>query len=114
MAKVEVLEPYELLIRYTNGVPTGAHVQNRRKVLVDGELLLDEVQPAEPLTLDSDFPTSQIMDETARQALAENLQLKARIEGLEAQMAAQAQAIADATARLAEISGAPDSGTEAV
>lgn len=79
--------PYEILVRFgDNGAPKGAHVQYRRMVALDGEVLKDEPMPAEPLALDDGFPTSAIMDETTRSALARIAELEARLaasDGLE-------------------------------
>lgn len=62
--------PYEVLIRFgIDGKVQGAHCQYRRRVMLGDELLKDEVGEAMPLALD-DFPTSDIMTDATRSALA--------------------------------------------
>lgn len=76
--------PYELLIRFGNdGTPKGAHVQNRRLVVLDGEILKDEILPAAPLQLEG-FPTSAIMSNATQAALAQVGDLHQQIETLTA------------------------------
>lgn len=71
--------PYEILIRFgEDGKPKGAHVQYRRIVTLDGEILKDEPLPAEPLGL-ADFPTSDVMNETTAAALARVTELEAAL-----------------------------------
>lgn len=69
MTKRDVLIPYEILIRFDEDGPTGAHVQWRRVVELDGEILKNELQEATPLEL-TGFPTSEIMSATTTAALA--------------------------------------------
>lgn len=70
MALTDEKIPYEILIRFgKDGKPQGAHVQYRRLVVLDGEILKDEEQPAEPLSIDN-FPASSIIGDTATSALA--------------------------------------------
>lgn len=74
--------PYELLVRYgLEGQPAGAHVIYRRRVVMDGEVLKDEIGTAEPIDL-AGFPTNDIMTDTTRDALAEVATLTARIDEL--------------------------------
>jgi hypothetical protein len=74
--------PYELLVRYgTDGKPVGAHVQYRRVVIMDGETLKEELGVAEPIDLEG-FPTSAIMDDTTRDALAHVTALNAKVHAL--------------------------------
>lgn len=85
--------PYELLVRYgLEGQPAGAHVIYRRRVVMDGEVLKDEVGQAEPIDL-AGFPTSQIMTDTTRDALAEVATLTARINSLVEQVNAAADTL---------------------
>ncbi|MER9047579.1 hypothetical protein NKH89_09925 [Mesorhizobium sp. M0923] len=70
MALQDTKIPYEILIRFgDDGAPLGAHVQYRRRVILDGEVLKDDVLDAEPLGL-VDFPTSDLLSEAAEKALA--------------------------------------------
>lgn len=70
MALTDSTVPYEILIRFNDdGTPRGAHVQNRRVIVMDGEVLKDDILPAAPLDL-AGFPTSAIMTDAARDALA--------------------------------------------
>lgn len=70
MAITDSTVPYEILIRFNDdGTPRGAHVQNRRVIVMDGEVLKDDILPAAPLDL-AGFPTSTIMTDAARDALA--------------------------------------------
>ena len=70
MALTDSTVPYEILIRFNDdGTPRGAHVQSRRVVIMDGEVLKDDIMPAAPLDL-AGFPTSVIMTDAARDALA--------------------------------------------
>lgn len=71
MALTDSTVPYEILIRFNDdGTPRGAHVQSRRVVTNDGEVLKDDILPAAPLDL-AGFPTSAIMSNTARDALTQ-------------------------------------------
>lgn len=80
MPSVEDLKmPYEILVRFgDDGKPRGAHAQYIRRVTVDGELLKEEIGNAEPLDLEG-FPTSGIMSDTLRDALAEVTRLNATV-----------------------------------
>lgn len=80
--------PYEILIRYRDGVFAGAHIQYIRRVTLGDEVLKNEEMPAEPLTT-ADFPTSAIMTSAARDAiiaanaaLSENESLKSTVNEL--------------------------------
>ncbi|RKD61566.1 hypothetical protein [Rhizobium sp. WW_1] len=62
--------PYELLVRFgPDGTPAGAHVQYLRRITLDGVIIKDDVQPAQPVDL-AGFPTSDIMSDACRDALA--------------------------------------------
>lgn len=92
--------PYEVLIRFgESGEPVGAHVQRRRIVTLDGETLKDEVLPAAPLGLD-DFPTSAIMDETTKSALAEIDRLRRDVAARDALIDEAARTINDLSGKL--------------
>jgi len=78
--------PYELLVRYgPDGTPVGAHVQYLRRITLDGEIIKDDVLPAQPIDLDG-FPTSEIMEDTCRDALATVATQTAQITTLNAQL----------------------------
>ena len=88
MALTDDLLPYELLIRFgLDGAPQGAHVQRRRRVVLDGEVLKDEPQPPEPIDL-AGFPTSGLMAHATRDALARVVALTAEAQALRAANAA--------------------------
>jgi len=45
--------PYEILIRFDeSGSLAGAHKIDRRRVMIDGEVLQDDVRPARPIAID--------------------------------------------------------------
>ncbi|KQY20216.1 hypothetical protein [Rhizobium sp. Root483D2] len=76
--------PYEILIRFDDeGAPKGAHVQSRRRVIMDGEVLKDEILTAAPLQLEG-FPTSAIMTTATQAALVQAAALNSQIETLTA------------------------------
>jgi len=96
MALTDTKTPYEILIRFgLDGLPTGAHCQYLRRVVLDGEVLKEEVGQAEPLDI-AGFPTSGIMSNTARDALA-------RVTALETEKAGLVEQLDTAGERLAEI-----------
>ncbi|OWJ67455.1 hypothetical protein [Inquilinus limosus] len=69
MALSDTTVPYEILIRFDEaGTPKGAHVQWRRIVMLDGEILKDDVLPAAPLSLDG-LAVSEIMSDATAAAL---------------------------------------------
>ena len=78
--------PYELLVRYgPDGAPVGAHVQYLRRITLDGEVIKDDVLPAQPIDL-AGFPTSAIMADTCRDALATVTAQTAQIATLNGQL----------------------------
>lgn len=86
--------PYEILIRFgMDGLPTGAHCQYLRRVVLDGEVLKEEVGQAEPLDL-AGFPTSGIMSNTARDALVRVTSLEGEKAGLVAELEAAGERLA--------------------
>ena len=88
MALTDERKPYEILIRFgAGGAPKGAHVQYRRVVTLDGEVLKDEPEAAVPLGV-TEFPTGAIMADVTAAALAEVNRLRAEAERLEAELAA--------------------------
>lgn len=89
MAKVQDIKtPYEILIRFgEDGKPRGAHAQFIRRVTLDGELLKEELGNAEPLDLE-DFPTSSLMTDATRDALAEVTRLSERVVALTEELSA--------------------------
>lgn len=93
--------PYELLVRYgLDGKPAGAHVVYRRRVVMDGEVLKDEVGPAEPIDLDG-FPTSDVMKDALRDALAQIAVLTAQGDELAEQVNAATETVETANERIA-------------
>jgi len=87
MALEDKTVAYEVLIRYNaEGAPQGAHIQRRRIVTLDGELLKDEVLPAEPLTLDANFPVSTVMNEALEGALSQINHMTQEIDSLNFQL----------------------------
>ena len=98
MALTDSKVPYEILIRFNDdGTPRGAHVQNRRVVVMDGEVLKDEILPAAPLDL-AGFPTSAIMTDAARDALARVTTLEGEKAGLVEQLETAGERVAELTA----------------
>jgi len=78
--------PYELLVRYgPDGAPVGAHVQYLRRITLDGEVIKDDILPAQPIDL-AGFPTSGIMADTCRDALATVATQAAQIAALNGQL----------------------------
>lgn len=66
---VDKTVPYEVLIRYDDdGKPKGAHIQERRIITMDGEIIKDDVGAAQPLSLDG-FKTSDLLSKSLRDAL---------------------------------------------
>lgn len=95
--------PYEILIRFgETGLPKGAHAQFIRRVSVDGEVLKEELGDAVPLDL-AGFPTSTLMSDTARDALAEVGRLTDANASLDTRANAAESDLATARARLEEI-----------
>lgn len=109
MAVEDTKIPYEILIRYgLDGAVQGVHAQYLRKVVVDGEVLKEEITPAEDVTLEG-FATSQIMDDTTKSALArvvsleaDNLALTAQIATLQASQTQYGDLAQSLAAQLAE------------
>ncbi|KQY20796.1 hypothetical protein [Rhizobium sp. Root483D2] len=85
--------PYEILVRFDEeGAPKGAHVQSRRRVILDGEVLKDEILPAAPLQMEG-FPTSAIMTTATQAALSQVTALNAQVETLQGDLEAALAAI---------------------
>ncbi|WP_430259768.1 hypothetical protein [Neorhizobium sp. IRS_2294] len=92
----DVKIPYEILIRFgLDGLPAGAHCQYLRRVTLDGEVLKEEIGQAEPLDI-AGFPTSDIMSNTTRDALA-------RVTSLESEKAVLVKELETAGDRVAEL-----------
>lgn len=101
MAITDTKTPYEILIRFgLDGLPAGAHCQYLRRVVLDGEVLKEEVSPAEPIDLDG-FPTSEVMTDVLRDALAQIALLTSRENELVDQVNAAAEAVETANERIA-------------
>ncbi|WP_454919212.1 hypothetical protein [Xanthobacter sediminis] len=92
MSVIDTTVPYEILIRYSDeGDLQGAHFQRRRIVDVDGERVMDQLQPAQPLAVaagGSGETLAVVLGDTLTVALA-------RIDTLAVALAA-AEARADA------------------
>ncbi|AVA22468.1 hypothetical protein [Rhizobium sp. NXC24] len=87
--------PYELLVRFgPDGAPIGAHVQYLRRITLDGEIIKDDILPAQPIDL-AGFPTSAIMTDATRDALANAATQQKQIEELKAQLETANAAIAE-------------------
>lgn len=79
MALVDRQTPYEILVRFDeDGNLSGAHVRYLRTVILDGELLKAEPGPALPINLEG-FPTSAVMDDVSKQAIANEVTLREEI-----------------------------------
>ncbi|MDQ0454726.1 hypothetical protein [Rhizobium paknamense] len=99
MALKDEKTPYEILVRFgDDGQPKGAHVLYRRVVTLDDEVLKDEILAAQPLDLEG-FPTSAIMTDATRDALA-------KVSSQEAQIAALTEQLATANATIQELEAA--------
>lgn len=90
MTLLDVKTPYEVLIRYgIDGLPQGAHSQMVRTVTLDGEILKQDILPAQPLDL-AGFSLSGLMTTTTQNALTrvtalttENAELKRLVSDLQ-------------------------------
>lgn len=99
---IDINVPYEILIRFgTDGKPRGAHAQFLRRVMLDGELLKEELGNAVPLDI-SDFPASDIIGQTATDALAELTRANAENSALAAALNEQANKLAEAEQQAAQ------------
>lgn len=88
MALKDIKIPYEILIRFgDDGQPKGAHALFRRVVTLDDEVLKDQIQDAVPVDLDG-LPTSAIMSDATRDALAKVTAQAAEIASLSDQLSA--------------------------
>lgn len=62
--------PYEVLVRFNpDGTPRGAHCQRIRVVTLNGETLKEDILDPEEIDT-TDFPTSVLMADATRDALA--------------------------------------------
>jgi hypothetical protein len=94
MAVADEKIPYEILIRFgADGVPLGAHVQYRRRVTIDGEVVKDDPMPAEALAMGGDFPTSAVMNDALARALAGIADRAAELAAVKAALAERDAAI---------------------
>lgn len=79
MALEDTKEPYEILIRFNRGedgeTVIAAHQQRLRRIVLDGELIKEDVLPAEPLDL-TGFPVSDLMTSVQQAAIARTTQLE--------------------------------------
>jgi hypothetical protein len=96
--------PYELLVRFgPDGTPTGAHVQYLRRITLDGEIIKDDVLPAQPIDL-AGFPTSPIMEDACRDAIAKVAAQTTQITALTGQLDTVNADLAKAHGDLATVS----------
>ena len=87
--------PYELLVRFgADGAPVGAHVQYLRRITIDGEVVKEDIQPAQSVDLEG-FPTGTIMSNATRDALANVDILNKKIAALTAELAGANAQLAD-------------------
>lgn len=78
--------PYEILLRFDeSGGVQGAHVRYLRRITVDGELLKSEVGEAQPIDLEG-FPTSALMSDATKAAVAQVVAMKEEIAKLQQQI----------------------------
>lgn len=104
MANVEDVNlPYEILIRFgDDGLPKGAHAQYIRRISIDDEMIKEEIGNAEPLDLEG-FPTSALMADTARDALAEVTRLNGQVESLKTELDTRTNSLDTANKRGEEL-----------
>ena len=88
---IDATIPYEILIRFDeSGALAGAHRIERRRVMLDGELLKDEVGPARPIAVDdADDPGGLwgVLGEALTRALAKTAEQEGEISDLKARLA---------------------------
>lgn len=94
--------PYEILIRYRDGVFSGAHVQYIRRVTLGDEVLKNEELPAEALSIDG-FPTSSIMTDATRDAMSAANAALAENDALKSENADIKSRLGDAMKKIAEL-----------
>jgi hypothetical protein len=93
MAEVtEIRIPYEFLARWDeSGALIGAHVCFRTRLVLDGSVVVDRIEPAVPVALGADagYPLSDLLDQLQIDALlradrleAENRNLRAELQAL--------------------------------
>lgn len=100
--------PYELLVRFgPDGAPAGAHVQYLRRITLDGEIIKDDILPAQPIDL-AGFPTSDIMSDACRDVLAKVASQDAQITTLTSQLDATTANLTKAQGDLATVSADAD------
>lgn len=105
MALNDIKIPYEILIRFgDDGQPKGAHALFRRVVTLDGEVLKDEIQDAVPVDTDG-LPTSVIMSDVAKGALA-------KVTAQATEIAALSERLSAANATIQQLRQAEVNGNE--
>ena len=84
--------PYEILIRFDeSGSLAGAHKVDRRRVVLDGELLKDEIGSATPIAIDDPEEPGglgSVLGRALTSALARTAQQEAEIADLRQQLKA--------------------------
>jgi hypothetical protein len=81
------IQPYELLVRWNNGVMVGAHVQFITKLIEDGTVLNERVGDAMPINVGQGkgFPLADILQAVTTDALIRGDLLEARVQELESE-----------------------------
>lgn len=69
MAYTDKKELYEVLVRFTDGAPTGAHVIWRKSVYDDGKFIAESFEQA-PLSMEN-LADSEVMGDALKSALAQ-------------------------------------------
>jgi hypothetical protein len=92
MAEVsEIRSPYEFLARWDeSGALVGAHVCFRTRVMVDGAVMLDRIEPAEPIARGAEacYPLSDLLEQLQLDALLRADRLESENRALRAELAA--------------------------
>lgn len=68
----ESTSPYEFLVRWNDGIITGAHVGFRTNTFKDGAMIADQVEPVKPVAIGigNGFPLNEILAQLHIDALA--------------------------------------------
>ncbi len=120
MAKTETHVPYEILLRFDPaGLLAGAHYIRRHIVAYDGEVVRDDIGPAEPVAIGSTpeegtpHVLADVLGEALAGATAAAAALTTRLDEAEERLAAglaaataAETALQAATARIAELEAA--------
>lgn len=94
---------YELLMRWDEaGALKGAHVQRRRRITLDGQVIADQMLDPEPIAA-ADFAAHEILGEALTDAMTALGQADALIHDQQEAIDAAAAAAQDAAARIAQL-----------